>query len=183
MPRLKTIRRFEEWKKVPENIEGFFRLLEGDVGVKPLRFRDACLGAKVPYTLMYVHLHGEPELKARYESILAARADDMMHERLDIAKNVEPERDKVAKAKLECEVLGSTASYWDRERYGERPEVAVNVTQWVLRLPAPAASTAEWKAQVERNESIINPVPAPALEAPKRGEQVSEPALVSEPAT
>ena len=128
MVRKVTIARFEEWKAQAANVEGFFRLLEGTEAERPMRFRDACFALKVPYTLMHTFVHDGADLQRRYERVLEALADRMAHERLEIADKVAPDRDHVAKAKLQCEVRESLESKWFRERYGERIQIEKNVS-------------------------------------------------------
>ena len=183
MPRLKTIRRFDEWKVKPDSMEEFFRHIEGTLTEKPKRFRDACLACKAPYTLMYTHIHSDPKLKGRYEAALQAKSDDLMNDALEIADSVREATAPVTvmAAKLAVETRHATASKWDRDRYGDREELNVNVTQWVVRLPTPSASTAEWRKGVEQILNPVNSVPAPALPAPERGDEVSEAIPVSEP--
>jgi hypothetical protein len=130
MAQRRTIARFEDWRRVPENIEALFGLLEGSARVNYQTFRDACHELRVPYLLAYRLVNGDPVLRGRYESILAARADAMANEALEIADRVEPERGAVAKAKLQVDTRQMLASRWDRERYGERIQVekSVNVS-------------------------------------------------------
>jgi hypothetical protein len=122
MAKLKTIRRFEEWVKDPANVEGFFRLMEGTDGGEALRFRDACMAQKVPYTLMHAHMNATPELRARYDAVLSALADQAMHESVVIADEVEGEENAavVSAAKLRAEIRHKVAAKWDQERYGEK---------------------------------------------------------------
>jgi hypothetical protein len=130
MVRKVTAQRFEEWSAIPDNVNVFFRLLEG-VGIeKPMRFRDACFAIPVPYTLMHAFVMRDAALKARYDAVLAAKADQLEHEALEIADKVEPDRDHVAKAKLQVDTRHALASKWDRDRYGDRLQIdkQVNVT-------------------------------------------------------
>jgi hypothetical protein len=124
MARQTTIKAFEQWKLVPENVDGFFALLEGD---EKLTFRNATVAIKQPYTLMWRLVNDSEELKARYDSILAARGDRLAQERLEIADGVKPDRDEVAKARLQVDVRDSLASKWNRERYGETIRVERDV--------------------------------------------------------
>lgn len=165
MVRKVTIARFEEWRAKPENVEAFFRLMEGREGKKPLRFRDACFELKVPYTLMHGFIHADDGLKRRYERLLEALADQLAHERLEIADKVKPDRDEVAKAKLQCEVRESLESKWYRERYGDKIQIEKNVNVSVdagllgtaadlLRM----ASTAQPRV-IESEDTLTLPAP------------------------
>jgi hypothetical protein len=126
MARQETVKRFEVWKQDPENIEAFFGLMER--GEAPLRFRDACMQIKVPYTLMHAHVRSQEALHERYLAILAAKADNLAHERLEIADNVKADRDAVAKAKLQCDVRDGLAAKWNKELYGETLRVEKTVS-------------------------------------------------------
>lgn len=132
MPRLKTIRKFEEWKADPKNVEELFRLIVEE----RMSLRDAAMeGVKQPYTLVYPWLHDGGEMQKRYEGVLAAMADDLMHERLKIADSVRKAENPVAvqAAKLACEVREQNARSWGRERYGEAAE-AMRGTTVVLQI-------------------------------------------------
>jgi hypothetical protein len=122
MPQLKAIRRFEVWKTEPANIDEFFRLMEGVDGKEPLRFRDACVAARVPYVLMHAHMNATPELRARYDSVLVALADRAVHEAVEISDGVAGSESpsEVSAAKLRAEIRLKVAGKWDSERYGER---------------------------------------------------------------
>lgn len=121
MVRKVTIARFEEWKARAENIDAFFLLIEGSEGKAPMKFRDACFAIPVPYTLMYAHVHDTPELKARYDALLASLAHEDIEETVHIADGVKDETSpaKVAAAKIRIEARQQRASSWNRERYGE----------------------------------------------------------------
>lgn len=119
-PRLKTIKAFDEWKLDEENLAEFFR----QIVEERLRMRDACVAVKVPYRLMYPFLHDGGVMQARYEAALAAVGDDLMHERLAIARRVRESKTEipahVMAAKLDCDVLESTAKKWEPARYGDK---------------------------------------------------------------
>lgn len=129
MPRQKTIKRFEQWKEEAANIEEFFRLIEGVGIAKPLRFRDACVALKVPYTLMHAHMKASPDLKARYDAVRAANADQFAHEAVAIADGADEEsKAGVMKAKLQVDTRLALASKWDRGDYGETLRVEKSLT-------------------------------------------------------
>lgn len=56
-----------------------------------------------------------------YDAALKVRADQLAHERLEIADAATPET--VGVAKLRSETRGNLAGKWDRERYGDKTEV------------------------------------------------------------
>lgn len=136
MVRKVTIAWFEGWKLEPENVEAFYALMEvGTEPGKPLRFRDACMALKVPYTLMHAHVMADEVLKARYDAVLAARADQLAHEALDDAESA-VDRDTAAAARVKIEAKRWVAAKWDKERYGEtlrvEKSVAVSVDAGLL---------------------------------------------------
>ncbi len=146
MPRKKTIAAFEEWAKDDANIEEVLRRVMG--GTKLSRL---CAEIKRPYTLLYPYLHSTLELQKRYEAALAARADDLMQETLEIADSVRKTKipARVGAAKVAIETRQALASGWNRERYGETLRVEKTVTHEVdaglvgtigdlLRLKRPA---------------------------------------------
>lgn len=116
MPRQKTVRAFEEWVTDAANIDEVLRRVMGGTKLSKL-----CAEIKRPYTLLYPYLHSTPELKARYEAALAGRADDLMHETLEIADSVRgtAEAAEVSAAKLAVETRQKLAAGWNRDRYGE----------------------------------------------------------------
>lgn len=97
-----------------------------------------------------------------YDSALKVWADQLAHEALEKADDASPETAKVAKLQVDTRLR--IASKWDRHRYGDKQDVNLNVTQWVLRLPTPAPTTDAWL-------KTINSAPTPALPSP-----ASEPA-------
>ena len=110
------------WVALPGNVDGFFRVMEEVEGTAKMAFRNACLEVRVPYTLMYRYVHGREELKARYDSFLAAKADLLVQEALeDVGEAVD--KDSAAVAKVKSDVKLRVAEKWDRERYGERVQI------------------------------------------------------------
>jgi hypothetical protein len=105
-----------------------------------------------------------------YDTALKVKADEIAHEALQIADEQKEVIKKdgsafdpdVGRDKLRVDTRLKLASKFDRSRYGDKQDVNVNVTQWVMRLPTPAANSLEWRQSVER---IINPAPTPALAA------------------
>lgn len=125
MARIKTTKEFYEWVKDDAAIDDVLRrVAEGT------KFSQVCKDIKRPYTLLYPYLHSTPELKARYEAALAARADDLMHETLEIADALEgsDSAPEVAAGKVRIDTRQKIASGWNRERYGERLQLDKEVT-------------------------------------------------------
>lgn len=125
MPRLKTIRAFDEvWKVDEANWTELFRLIVEE----RLRLRDACVAMKVPYTLVYAFLNDGGAWQKRYEAALEAVADDLVHEALEIADEqaevVKEDGSKfdpdVPRDKLRVETRFRTASKWGKGRYGDK---------------------------------------------------------------
>lgn len=110
------------WVQVPGNIDGFFQTMEGVEGTAKQAFRNACFGLKLPYTVMYAYVDGQPELKARYDAFLKSKADLLAHEALaDVEAAVD--KDTAAVAKVRADTKLRIAEKWDRERYGERVQI------------------------------------------------------------
>jgi hypothetical protein len=166
MPQLKAIRRFEVWKTEPESLDAFFRLMEGSDGREPMRFRDACFAAKVPYVLMHAHMNATPELRARYDAVLVALADKAVHEAVEISDAVEGSENpsEVAAAKLRAEIRLKVAGKWDSERYGERsgPDSAGRNPAVDVALLGTATELLR-AARERRTERVVGEVPAVAL--------------------
>jgi hypothetical protein len=120
MPRLKTIRAFERWSQDEANVEDLLRRVAGGT-----KLQKACLEVKQPYTCVYPFLHSTPELKARYEAALSAVAEGLVQDALEIAHDPKRkiEQAAVADRKLRIETNQRTATWWNRERYGERLDV------------------------------------------------------------
>jgi hypothetical protein len=116
MAQKRTQKYFELWRQVPRNIDSFFEAIESG-----MRFRDACMALKVPYTLMYPLVHGDAALKLRYDALLAARADELARESLQIADETKTETEMAAvqAAKLRVTTRHWLAEKWDRDRYGD----------------------------------------------------------------
>ena len=122
MPRQQTVKRFEEWKADPANIERFFALIAGG----ETTFRDACMvELKVPYTLMFALIRGDnadPVLKQRYIDLRKAMAEQDIDETVPIADGVEGSESMaaVAAARLRVETRQHRAAKWNREIYGDQ---------------------------------------------------------------
>lgn len=123
MVQKRTVARFEAWVKEPAGWDAFFALLEGRDGAEPLTFRDACFheSIKLPYTLMHAHVNATPELRARYDAVLAAKADGLVHEALaDVEEATDIPSATVARVKSDVKL--KVAGKWDRQRYGDAKE-------------------------------------------------------------
>jgi hypothetical protein len=142
--------------------EIFQRVADGETLNQIARAWEVPKGLFIEWFLL---THGE-----LYEAALKVRADDLAHEALGISdEQSEVKKDdgttfdpNVPRDKLRIDTRLKLASKWDRSRYGDKQDVNVNVTQWVMRLPTPAQNSLEWQQSVER---VINPAPTPALEA------------------
>ena len=118
----RSVEAFEMWVQIPGNVDRFFDAMELATGTGKMCFRDACYGVKVPYTLMYGYVHRDEVLKARYDAILASRADALVQEALDDVAEAE-DKDTAAVAKVRADTKLRIAEKWDRERYGERVQI------------------------------------------------------------
>lgn len=159
MARKRTMQLFEEWSRHPENIEAFWARLEAD---EKLTFRDACYSGRIPYMAMYRLVHDTPAILERYQGILKARAHQAIEQTVAIADEVKPEKDEVAKAKLQVETRQAAASYWDRERYGQRVQVdksvSVHVDAGLVGLAGDLLKLASTREKVVEGQTLTLPV-------------------------
>lgn len=122
MARKVTIAKFAEWIAEQEHEEEVLDLVAGG-----LTLQKAALVVKQPYTCLHGYFHDGGERQARYEGARKAWADAVMDEALRISDGVKPNRDAVAKAKLQVETRLSQARAYHRERWGERLQVEKSV--------------------------------------------------------
>lgn len=110
----------------------------------------------------------------RYEAALACRAEALVHESIEIADSVRGSEQPatVGAAKLAVETRHKMASWWDRERYGERLQIEKTVQ---VGVDAGLLGTvADLLKAPAREERLIEQVPADAsrigAKAAPRGE-------------
>jgi len=171
MARLKTIKWFNEWKLVPENVESVFTLMER--AEEPLRLRDACMKVKVPFTLMHALIRGETKLQSRYLGILAARSQGHIDRCEDAAKELmekgKPNQAEAAAFKAASDFHRWQAAKWDKELYGEQVEVNVKVESFAVLL----RRVSERKLAAVRGEVVAEQtgdtltLPAPVEDEPQ----------------
>lgn len=122
MARQVTIKAFEAWIAEEANVEDVLERIAGG-----LTLQKAAVALKKPYTCLHQFFHSTPERQARYEAARRAWADAKQDEALELADGVKPDRDAVAKAKLQVEVRQNQAAAYHRERWGERIQVEKSV--------------------------------------------------------
>lgn len=118
MARKTTIRAFEEWVKDASNVDRVLELIAGGVTL-----HKAAVAVKQPYTCLHPFLHSTPEIEARYLAARKAWVDLKKDQAFEIAENVEPDRDHVAKAKLQIDVIDNQAKAYHREKWGDKVQV------------------------------------------------------------
>jgi predicted DNA-binding ribbon-helix-helix protein len=96
------------------------RLADGE---HPESLKDIARAWKVPYTNLAAWIIEDRERADRYSAALRFAAETFVHQAVPIADGAKPERDEVAKAKLQIEARKWVASKWDRSKYGESTEV------------------------------------------------------------
>lgn len=69
---------------------------------------------KLPVTLFVKWISDDDERLTQYEGALRVRADELVHEAIDIAQN----GDDIQRDKLVVETKFRVASMWDKQRYG-----------------------------------------------------------------
>lgn len=122
MARQVTVRAFEEWIKDAANVE---RVLELIAGGKTLQ--KAALAVKQPYTCLHPFFHDGAEMEKKYGAARKAWVDFKNDELVAKVEAVKPDRDHVAKLKLESDVIANQSKAYHRERWGERLQVEKNV--------------------------------------------------------
>lgn len=78
---------------------------------------------QIPYGKFAEWIVEDSERSAMYSGALKLWGDALAQEVVQIADEVEADRDAVAKAKLQAQVRMQLAGKWNRERYGESTEV------------------------------------------------------------
>ena len=123
MARKTTIRAFGEWAKAEGNIAGVLERIAGG-----LTLQKAAVAVKQPYTCLHGYFEATPELKDRLAGArrawVQARKDSLV-EKVDTLK---PDKDHVARLKLEHEIIDNQAKAYHREMWGERLQVEKSVT-------------------------------------------------------
>lgn len=123
MARKVTVAAFEVWIAEESNVQ---LVLDRIVG--GLTLQKTAVALKQPYTCLQGYFHSTPERLARYEAALAAYADYLQGEAKEIADTVKPDRDHVAKARLQVDVRQNQAKALNRERWGDRLQIEKSVT-------------------------------------------------------
>lgn len=131
MARKVTIAAFEKWIAEDGNEELVLEKIASGTTL-----RNAAFELKQPYTCLHPYFHSTPERQVRYDTARKAWADAKMDEAMDIADDVAPDRDAVAKAKLQVETYTSQAKAYNRPRWGETLKVEKEVTVSVDVGPA-----------------------------------------------
>ena len=135
MARKVTIRAFEAWIADEANVVDVLERLTEQ------HLHKVAVAVKQPYTCLYGFFDSTPELRRRYEQACKARQDKRYEESQEIADGVVPDRDHVAKAKLQIDVRRDHAKAYNPERWGDRLQVEKSVTVGVD--PALLGSAAE----------------------------------------
>jgi hypothetical protein len=117
MARKITIKAFEAWIADEANVVDVLeRLAE-------VHLHKVAVAVKQPYTCLYAYFDSTPELQARYEAACRARVSRRADEASDIADDCPPDRDHVAKAKLQIDVRHHHAKSYNPERWGDRLQI------------------------------------------------------------
>lgn len=124
---------------------------------RPETLKDICRAWRVPYGKFCEWILDDRERAEKYSAALRFVAEAEAHAALAIADGVEPERDAVAKAKLQIDTRMRLASKWARDRYGESSEV---------RHTGQVSLVAVLSGMPRGREIDVTPqAPAPLLEA------------------
>jgi hypothetical protein len=157
-----TIKAFEVWIADGENERRVLDLIAGG-----LTLQKAAVAVKQPYTCLHAHFHASAENEARYAAARKAWVDFKNDELVQKVEDVVPDRDHVAKLKLEADVIASQSRAYHRERWGER--VQVDKTVKLEADPALLGTASELlkiaaakrKPVVIEGEKVVEPLPAP----------------------
>ncbi len=129
--RTKTAQAFAEWINDEENVAEVLERIAGG-----LTLQKASVALKQPYTCLHGYFHSSPELTARYEGARKAWVDFKNDVLLEKVEGVAPDRDQVAKLKLEADVISNQSKAYHRDRWGEKLRVEKTVDVVVDAGPA-----------------------------------------------
>ena len=87
--------------------------------------KEICRSRGWPKSFVWKWINNDPELKNAYDGALQAWADQMAQEAIQISDDADPETG-VPHAKLRVDTRLKIAAKWDRQRYGETPNVQIN---------------------------------------------------------
>jgi hypothetical protein len=126
-----TVKAFKVWIADEGNVGDVLDRIAGG-----LTLQKAALAVKQPYTCLHEYFHSSPENEARYAAARKAWVDFKNDELVGKVEGVKPDRDHVAKLKLEADVIASQSRAYHRERWGERVQVEKSVSVVVDAGPA-----------------------------------------------
>lgn len=124
MVRKVTQAKFDEWAKVPGNIENVLEHIADG-----LTLQKTAVKLKQPYMCLYPLFHNGGPWEKQYNDARRSWADKIQDEALEIADEA-PTDDKAAvmKAKLQVDTRLNQAKAYHRERWGERVQVDKTIT-------------------------------------------------------
>lgn len=154
MARKTTVKAFGEWIAAPGNEAHVLDLI-----VSGRTLQKAAVELKQPYTCLQAHFQSTPELAEKYSAALRSYADYLQGEAKEIADNVKPDRDHVAKAKLRVEVRQNQAKALGRDRWGDKLQVEKSVSFEVDQALLGTVGDLLRIAR-EKTERVVSEVPA-----------------------
>lgn len=160
MARKITVKAFEEWARDPANVEDVLeRIANGGTLHKVAR------EVNRPFTCLHALFQVEP-WGPKYVAARKAWADARQDEAIELVDNVKPDRDHVAKVKLQAETYQNQAKAYNAERWADRKDGgAGGITVLVDRSCGGAVRVGVLdaggnKAAIELSESEALPAPA-----------------------
>lgn|SRR5574341_260646 len=115
MARKITIAKFQEWIADEENVSAVLDRIAGG-----MTLHKASVMFGWPYTCLRDFFESTGERKAQYEAARKSWADAVMDEAIELADGCKPNKDDVAKAKLQIETRMNQAGAYHRDRWGQQ---------------------------------------------------------------
>ena len=151
MARKTTVAAFERWIADEENERD---VLERISSGRPMH--KVAVEVKQPYTCLAAHFESTPE---RATKLAAARRAWVQARKDQLVEKVEalpPDRDHVAKLKLEHEIIDNQAKAYHRDVWGDRVQVEKSVT---VRADEALLGSVDELLRLA-NEKVVSEVPA-----------------------
>ena len=128
MARKVTIKAFNEWVKDEAHVASVLEIVAGG-----LTLQKASRVVHQPFTCLHGYFESTPELKDRLAGARRAWVQSRKDSLVEKVDELKPDKDHVARLKLEHEIIDNQAKAYHREMWGERLQVDKTVTVGVDR--------------------------------------------------